>query len=97
MFQSPSDRNGQTELPYSEFLREVNNGQVKSVIIEGSEITGFYKASGTSFNVIAPDDPKLVERLMAQGVEVRAQPADEEMPALFAVLINWFPPNSLNV
>ena len=91
MFQSPSDRNGQTELPYSEFLREVNNGQVKSVIIEGSEITGFYKASGTSFNVIAPDDPKLVERLMAQGVEVRAQPADEEMPALFAVLINWFP------
>ena len=91
MFQSPSDRSGQTELPYSEFLREVNNGQVKSVIIEGSEITGFYKASGTSFNVIAPDDPKLVERLMAQGVEVRAQPADEEMPALFAVLINWFP------
>ena len=91
MFQSPSDRSGQTELPYSEFLREVNNGQVKSVIIEGSEITGFYKASGTSFNVISPDDPKLVERLMAQGVEVRAQPADEEMPALFAVLINWFP------
>ena len=91
MFQSPSDRSGQAELPYSEFLREVNNGQVRSVIIEGSEITGFYKASGTSFNVIAPDDPKLVERLMAQGVEVRAQPADEEMPALFAVLINWFP------
>jgi cell division protease FtsH len=91
LFQSPSDRSGQTELPYSEFLREVNNGQVKSVIIEGSEITGFYKASGTSFNVISPDDPKLVERLMAQGVEVRAQPADEEMPALFAVLINWFP------
>ena len=34
---------------------------------------------------------KLVERLMDQGVEVQARPADEEMPALLAVLINWFP------
>jgi len=91
LFQSPSNRSAQAELPYSEFLREVNNGQVKSVVIEGNKITGFYKTSGTSFNVVAPDDPKLVERLMDQGVEVQARPADEEMPALFAVLINWFP------
>ena len=74
-----------------EFLREVNNGQVKSVVIEGNKIIGFYKSSGTSFNVVAPDDPKLVERLMDQGVEVQARLADEGMPALFAVLINWFP------
>ena len=91
LFQSPSNRSSQAELPYSEFLREVNNGQVKSVVIEGSEIIGFYKSSGTSFNVVAPDDPKLVERLMDQGVEVQARLADEEMPALLAVLINWFP------
>ena len=91
LFQSPSNRSSQAELPYSEFLREVNNGQVKSVVIEGNEIIGFYKSSGTSFNVVAPDDPKLVERLMDQGVEVQARLADEEMPALLAVLINWFP------
>ncbi|MEC8775669.1 MAG: ATP-dependent zinc metalloprotease FtsH, partial [Pseudomonadota bacterium] len=91
LFQSPSNRSSQAELPYSEFLREVNNGQVKSVVIEGNEIVGFYKSSGTSFNVVAPDDPKLVERLMDQGVEVQARLADEEMPALLAVLINWFP------
>ena len=81
LFQSPSNRSSQAELPYSEFLREVNNGQVKSVVIEGNEIR-FYKSSGTSFNVVAPDDPKLVERLMDQGVEVQARLADEEMPAL---------------
>ena len=91
LFQSPSNRSAQAELPYSEFLREVNNGQVKSVVIEGNKIIGFYKSSGTSFNVVAPDDPKLVERLMDQGVEVQARLADEEMPALLAVLINWFP------
>ena len=91
LFQSPSKRSSQAELPYSEFLREVNNGQVKSVVIEGNKIIGFYKTSGTSFNVVAPDDPKLVERLMDQGVEVQARLADEEMPALLAVLINWFP------
>ena len=91
LFQSPSNRSAQAELPYSEFLREVNNGQVKSVVIEGDKIIGYYKSNGTSFNVVAPDDPKLVERLMDQGVEVQARLADEEMPALLAVLINWFP------
>ena len=28
---------------------------------------------------------------MKQGVEVKARPVEEDMPALFAVLINWFP------
>ena len=71
LFQSSSNHSDQAELPYSEFLREVNNGQVKSVVIEGNKIIGFYKTSGTSFNVVAPDDPKLVERLMDQGVEYK--------------------------
>ena len=41
LFQSPSNRSAQAELPYSEFLKEVNNGQIKSVVIEGNKITGF--------------------------------------------------------
>lgn len=91
LFQGSSSRNTQAEVAYSQFLTEVDRGEVSSVVIEGNKITGFYKNGTSAFNVVAPDDPKLVERLMAQGVEVKARQDDEEMPALFAVLINWFP------
>ncbi|MEL0112083.1 MAG: ATP-dependent metallopeptidase FtsH/Yme1/Tma family protein, partial [Rickettsiales bacterium] len=91
LFQGSSGRSVQAEVPYSQFISEVDRGEISSVVIEGNKITGFYKNGSSAFNVVAPDDPKLVERLMAQGVEVKARQADDEMPALFAVLINWFP------
>ncbi len=91
LFQGSSGRSVQAEVPYSQFISEVDRGEISSVVIEGNKITGFYKNGSAAFNVVAPDDPKLVERLMAQGVEVKARQADDEMPALFAVLINWFP------
>ena len=91
LFQGSSSRNTQAEVPYSQFVAEIDRGDVSSVVIEGNKISGFYKNGTTPFTVIAPDDPKLVERMIAQGVEVKARSGDDEMPALFAVLIQWFP------
>jgi cell division protease FtsH len=91
LFQGSSSRNTQAEVPYSQFVAEIDRGDVSSVVIEGNKISGFYKNGTTPFTVIAPDDPKLVERMIVQGVEVKARSAENEMPALFAVLIQWFP------
>jgi len=91
LFQGSSSRNTQAEVPYSQFVAEIDRGDVSSVVIEGNKISGFYKNATTPFTVIAPDDPKLVERMIVQGIEVKARSADDEMPALFAVLIQWFP------
>ncbi|MBC8451985.1 MAG: ATP-dependent metallopeptidase FtsH/Yme1/Tma family protein, partial [Rhodospirillaceae bacterium] len=91
LFQGSSSRNTQAEVPYSQFVAEIDRGDVSSVVIEGNKISGFYKNGTTPFTVIAPDDPKLVERMILQGVEVKARSGDDEMPALFAVLIQWFP------
>jgi cell division protease FtsH len=91
LFQGSSSRNTQAEVPYSQFVAEIDRGDVSSVVIEGNKISGLYKNGTTPFIVIAPDDPKLVERMIVQGVEVKARSADDEMPALFAVLIQWFP------
>ncbi len=91
LFQGSSNRHQQGEVSYSRFLTEVDRGDVQSVVIEGNKISGLNKNSSAPFTVVAPDDPKLVERLMKQGVEVKARPVEDEMPALLAVLINWFP------
>jgi cell division protease FtsH len=91
LFQGSSSRDTTAEVPYSQFVAEIDSGDVSSVVIEGNKISGFYKKGTAPFTVIAPDDPKLVERMIAKGVEVKARSADDEMPALFAVLIQWFP------
>ncbi len=91
LFQGSSSRHSQSEISYSQFLAEVENGDVSSVTIQEHSISGIYKGTGAQFHVYAPDDPKLVERLVAKGVEVKARQAEDDMPALVAVLINWFP------
>ena len=90
LFQGPSSRSGSTEMPYSEFLREVDSGNINDVRIQGNTISG-HDRSGSSFSTYAPNDPNLVRRLSESGVTIRAAPDEEGTPTLFAILLNWFP------
>ncbi|MEG2140293.1 MAG: cell division protein FtsH, partial [Bilophila sp.] len=40
--------------------------------------------------IYAPADPGLVDKLLAQKVEVRAEPA-EDSPWYMTLLVSWFP------
>ncbi|MBT5050209.1 MAG: ATP-dependent metallopeptidase FtsH/Yme1/Tma family protein [Rhodospirillaceae bacterium] len=90
MFQQPGTRNGQSSIPFSEFIAEVANGQVKEVTIKGRNIEGIYSDSKT-FRTYAPDDPNMVERLNKRGVVIKAEPDDTGSPTLVQILVNWFP------
>ncbi len=90
LFQQPSDRSGQVGIPFSAFLAEIQNGQVREVTIQGHNITGVY-GDGRSFKTYAPDDPNLVERLNKRGVVIKAIPNEDGTPSLFQILISWFP------
>ena len=86
-------RSPQRELTFTEFMQEVDNRNVAEVTIRGSEITGKFKDSGEyedggQFETLAPDFPDLVDKLMSNGVVVRAQPPkDNPLLALFT----WAP------
>ena len=90
LFQGPSGQGPVTNLPFSQFLAEVDAGQVASVTIRGDAITGNY-ADGRAFSTYAPNDPSLVQRLAKHGVEINAAPADDNVPSLLGVLVSWFP------
>ncbi len=90
LFQQPSNRGAGEGIAFSEFLAQVENGQVKEVTIKGHEISGFY-GDERSFKTYAPDDPQLVERLRSRGVTINALPVDDGTPSLFQILISWFP------
>ena len=53
----------QSEVVFSEFMNEVENGQVTEVMIQGDSISGKY-ADGRSFQTLAPPkDPDLIRIL----------------------------------
>ena len=80
-----------SNLSYSEFITQVRDSQIESVSIEadGKTISGNYK-NGTNFVTYGLNDPKLVDDLLANNVEILTEPPAQ--PSLFLqILIQWFP------
>jgi cell division protease FtsH len=90
LFQGSGTRNASNSLAYSQFLSDVQSGQVRDVTIQGNSITGHYVGSD-EFTTYAPNDPKLVTMLTENGVTISAAPDEEGTPSLLGVLFNWFP------
>ncbi len=90
LFQQPSSRTGELGIPFSDFIAEIEKGQVSEVTIQGQDISGIY-TDGRAFKTYAPDDPSLIERLTKRGVVIKAVPAEDGSPSLFQILISWFP------
>ncbi|WP_372624234.1 ATP-dependent zinc metalloprotease FtsH [Falsiroseomonas sp.] len=78
------------QVAYSDFLNEVNAGQVRDVTIQGRTVTG-QLADGRSFQTYTPEDPTLVSKLTERGVRVVARPEDSDINPLFQYLLSWFP------
>ncbi|KZD05228.1 ATP-dependent zinc metalloprotease FtsH [Oceanibaculum pacificum] len=90
LFQSSSTRSPYASLAFSDFLNEVENGQVREVTIQNNNLSGHF-TDGRAFNTYMPSDPGLVERLRDHGVRISAQPPEEGMSGLLGILISWFP------
>ena len=90
LFQGPTNRGAQAQLEYSEFISELNAGNVRDVTVQGDVVEG-HLGDGRAFTTNTPNDPKLVDRLLEKGVRVAAVPADDNVPSLLGILVSWFP------
>ena len=88
LFSQPQ-HSSQPSVTYSEFLRQAAKGEVSEVVIQGNTLTG-KTTDGKSFQIYVPDDPGLVDKLIAEKVEVRAEPV-EDSPWYMTLLVSWFP------
>ena len=77
LFQEPGGRRGKVGIPFSDFLAEVENGQVREVIIKGNDISGTFTDS-RGFSTYAPNDPNLVEKLTSKGDSITATPIEDK-------------------
>jgi cell division protease FtsH len=92
MFQNPNTKMGatKTKVAFSEFLSEVELGNVIKVEIQGNNITGVL-SNGSTFSTYSPNYPNLVEKLTERGVNIIASPLEDKMPSLLGILLSWFP------
>ena len=86
-FGPPAPRTNSVD--YSNFIADVKNGNVQSVIIDGRNVKGKY-ASGENFTSYTPNDPEMINDLLANGVGVKAK-APEQDSLLMQIFISWFP------
>ncbi len=79
------------EVPYSQFLGEVDSGRVDSVTMQGPVIRGT-RSDGSHFSTYSPetDNNALIGQLMNNGVSIRAE-EPEGRSMLLQILISWFP------
>ena len=76
-------------LSYSQFISEVKAGRVKTVHIDGRKVDGI-TMGGEKFSTYTPNDPQMVNDLLASDVEIQASPP-EQRSLLLDILISWFP------
>ncbi|MEH6458896.1 ATP-dependent zinc metalloprotease FtsH [Chitinimonas sp. JJ19] len=83
-----------TQVPYSQFMSEVQEGRIASIEIEGDLLRGQWirgkRNDGTSFSSFAPFDFRLVDTLIKHNVKFGGKPQDEPS-LLMSIFINWFP------
>ena len=90
LFQTNSSQRGVGQTAFSDFMSEVDRGQVADVTIQGYAVTGHY-SDGRPFSTYLPPEANVVPKLRETGVRVSAMPPAEDQPTLWGVLVSWFP------
>ena len=91
VFQSTGTRPQNAPISYTRFSEQVVAGQVKNVTFQGDTAKGEL-TNGTPFTTTVPaNDPSMWPTLKQHNVDTKVSPADDGMPSLLAIFINWFP------
>ena len=87
LFNSTNNFSSQT-VSYSDFMAQVDAGEVKGVTLDGEQIKVTAK-DGSVYAVIRPMGEQVTERLLSKGVGVRADA--QEQSGLMTIITAWLP------
>jgi len=92
LFQGSSQRATTPAFTYTQFTQKVQQGEVKTVTIQGDQAKGELSSGGTFTTTIPPQDQNVWNILKEHpNVNVTVAKPDDGMPTLLSVLLNWFP------
>ncbi|EKD74993.1 MAG: hypothetical protein ACD_44C00263G0003 [uncultured bacterium] len=77
-------------LSYSDFVRQIQQGNITSVTIDNRNIEGLTQGDQTFSTYLPLEDPTLLPELLKRNVNVKGKPP-EQQSLLMHIFINWFP------
>ncbi|WP_299981411.1 ATP-dependent zinc metalloprotease FtsH [Desulfobacula sp.] len=80
---------GQVEVGYSEFLAMVEDGRIKSVVIQGQDLY-LTDERGDKYKSFAPEDGELITFLRSNDVAIQAKPPTENS-WFMSIIVSWLP------
>ena len=86
VFQASQPSSG--KMVFSDFLKRVESGEVKEVLIRGKSVTGKL-GDGSTFRTFTADYPELVKLLRDKGVKIAVEPEDSN--PWYAYVLQWVP------
>ncbi len=91
LFQGTGSHTTASAISYSKFTEQVVAGQVRKVKFQGEQVTGEL-TTGQPFSTTVPaNDSTLWPTLKEHNVDTSVTPADDGMPSLLGIIVNWFP------
>jgi hypothetical protein len=75
LFQNPGIRTDATDIAFSRFPSEVDQGRVRDVLNQGPEIHGTF-TDGRKFMSFAPNETSWMQRLYGKGVSITVPAAE---------------------
>jgi len=92
MFQTAPSQTSSREVPYSQFLRDVDSGRVRDVVVTGNRVLGTYTENGSGFQTYSPViDDSLIDRLQAKNVTIVARPETDGSSGFLSYLGTLLP------
>ena len=89
MFQ-PSSQTRAATVPFSDFVAQVESGDMREVAIEGNNLYGVTN-NNIPISTYMPEGSDVVAILRAHNVQIEARPDTSNSPGLFSLLLSWFP------
>jgi cell division protease FtsH len=80
----------QTTIPYSDFIEQVKQGQIKEAIIDDRVIRGMSESGKPYVTYFPAGDIWLTSDLLKHGVKVDVKP-EQQQSVLMSIFISWFP------
>jgi hypothetical protein len=91
LFQGSSSRTTPPPLSYTQFRQEVLSGDIRKVTVMDDQVRGVRTDDSQFTTTIPLNDPSLWALLNDHHVATTLEKADDGIPMLLSILINWFP------
>lgn len=83
--------NNYSQMDFSDFVQETENGNIKEVVIRGANIMGSTNNGALFATVIPYQDHDLLNRLMRNRVHIKAATPEQSTPSLLNIILSWLP------